>query len=155
MRSTTFRAWACDSRSAPGVHTVEWLGHGPHECYSDRRASARFGRWITPVDDWSVPYVHPQASGNRVGVRWLRFLDAAGEPILTIDELDDLEVTVTRVTDEQLADAAHLEELPTDDVCFVWIDARQRGVGSAACGPDTAPEHRIGPGSYRWSYRLR
>ena len=81
-------------RLGPGVRTVEWLGDGPHECYSDRRASARFGRWTTAVDDWPVPYVHPQASGNRMGVRWLRFLDADGEPVLTIDELDDLEVTV-------------------------------------------------------------
>ena len=41
------------------------------------------------------------------------------------------------------------------DDCYVWIDVRQRGVGSAACGPDTAAAHRIGPGHYRWSYRLR
>ena len=142
-------------RLGPGVRTVEWLGDGPHECYSDRRASARFGRWTTPVDEWPVPYVHPQASGNRMGVRWLRFLDGNGEPVLIIDELDDLEVTVARVTDEEVAAAGHLEELPTRDDCYAWIDARQRGVGSAACGPDTAPEHRIAPGSYRWSYRLR
>ena len=142
-------------RRGPGVHAVEWLGAGPHESYSDRCASVHVGRWTTPVDEWPVPYVHPQASGNRTGVRWLRFLDAAGEPLLTIDELDDLEVTVARVTDEQLAAAAHLGELPASDECFVWIDARQRGVGSAACGPDTGAEHRIGPGTYRWSYRLR
>ena len=42
------------------------------------RESTRFGRWTTAVDDWTVPYVHPQASGNRTGVRWLRFLDADG-----------------------------------------------------------------------------
>jgi beta-galactosidase len=138
-----------------GVHAVEWLGAGPHECYSDRRASARVGRWITLVDDWPVAYVHPQASGNRVDVRWLRFLDADGEPLLTIDELDDLQVTVARVTDAELAAAGHLEDLPRPDDCYVWIDARQRGVGSAACGPDTAPAHRIEPGTYRWSYRLR
>ncbi len=142
-------------RLGPGVHTVEWLGEGPHECYSDRRASARFGRWTTPVDDWPVPYVHPQASGNRTGVRWLRFVDAAGVPMLTIDELDDLNVTVARVTDEEVAAADHLEDLAIRDDCFVWIDVRHRGVGSAACGPDTAPAHRIGPGSYHWSYRLR
>ena len=99
-------------RIGPGVHAVEWLGAGPHECYSDRRASARVGRWTTPVDDWPVPYVHPQASGNRIDVRWLRFLDADGEPLLTIDELDDLQVTVARVTDEELAAAGHLEDLP-------------------------------------------
>ena len=142
-------------RIGAGVQRVEWLGAGPHECHSDRRASARFGRWITPVDEWPVPYVHPQASGNRVGVRWLRFLDAAGEPILTLDELHDLEVTVARVSDEEVAAAGHLEDLPRPDDCYVWIDARQRGVGSAACGPDVAPAHRIGPGTYRWSYRVR
>ena len=91
-------------RLGAGVRTVEWLGEGPHECYSDRRASARFGRWVTPVDDWPVPYVHPQASGNRTGVRWLRFLDGAGEPVLTIDELDGLNVSVARVTDAEVAD---------------------------------------------------
>ena len=138
----------------PGVHAVEWLGAGPHECYSDRRTSARVGRWITPVDEWPVPYVHPQASGNRLGVRWLRFLDADSEPILTIDQLDDLQVTVARVTDEELDDAAHLGELDRRDDCYVWIDVRQRGVGSGACGPDTAPADRIGPGTYHWSYRL-
>jgi beta-galactosidase len=143
-----------------GVDRVEWLGAGPHECHSDRRASARTGLWTTPVDDWPVPYVHPQASGNRVSVRRLRFLDAAGDPIAVIDALegatgDGLEVTVARVTDEEVSAAAHLEELPARDDCYVWIDARQRGVGSGACGPDTAPAHRIGPGTYRWSYRIR
>lgn len=138
----------------PGVHGVEWLGRGPHECYTDRRAAARVGRWSATVEDWGVPYVHPQANGNRCGVRWLRLLDAAGQALLTIDGMDDLDVTVARVTDEELADARHLEDLPTRDDCFVWIDARHRGVGSGAVGPDTAPEHRVGPGTYRWSYRL-
>ncbi|QXC61579.1 DUF4981 domain-containing protein [Aquihabitans sp. G128] len=139
----------------PGIAAVEWLGDGPHEGYSDRSASTRVGRWTTPVDAWSVPYVHPQASGNRTGVRWLRFLDAEGGVVLTIDELDGLDATVSRWTDEEVADAGHLEDLPHDDRCYVWLDARHRGVGSGAVGPDVAPAHRVGPGPYRWSYRLR
>ena len=145
-------------RLGAGIVAVEWLGDGPHEGYSDRRASTRFGRWTTPVDEWAVPYVHPQASGNRTGVRWLRFLDADGRAVATIDELDGLDVTVSRWTQEEIADAGHLEDLPSvddRDDCYVWIDARHRGVGSGAVGPDTTPEHRIGPGPYRWSYRLR
>ena len=137
-----------------GVHAVEWLGLGPHENYTDRRASARLGRWTTAVDDWPVPYVHPQASGNRTGLRWLRFLDAAGNPLYVIDQLDDLQVTVSRWTQEEVAEAAHLEDLPARDTCFVWIDAAHRGVGSGAVGPDVAPAHRVRPGRYRWSYRL-
>ncbi len=145
----------------PGIAAVEWLGDGPHEGYSDRCASTRVGRWTTPVDDWSVPYVHPQASGNRTGVRWLRFLDAHGAVVLTIDELagsdaiNGLHVTVSRWTEEEVADAGHREDLPVRDDCYVWLDARHRGVGSGAVGPDVAPEHRVGPGPYRWSYRLR
>lgn len=102
-----------------------------------------------------VRNVHPQANGNRTGVRWLRFLDAAGAPLATIDQLEDLDVTVARVTDDELAEASHLEHLAARDDCFVWIDARHRGVGSGAVGPDVAPPHRVGPGTYRWSYRLR
>jgi beta-galactosidase len=142
-------------RLGQGIETVEWLGVGPHECYSDRRRSGRFGRWTTPVDEWTVPYVHPQASGNRVGVRWLRFLDASGAPVVMVDELDDLDVTVARVTDEELAAATHLEELPVRDECYVWIDARHRGVGSGAVGPDVARAHRITPGRCTWTYRIR
>ena len=146
-----------------GIRSVEWLGDGPHEGYADRRASTRFGRWITPVDEWAVPYVHPQASGNRTGVRWLRFLDGDGSVVATIDELDGgtgdgLDVTVSRWTQQEIADAGHLEDLPSvddRDECFVWLDARHRGVGSGAVGPDTTTQHRIGPGPYRWSYRLR
>jgi beta-galactosidase len=141
-------------RLGSGIHSVEWLGIGPHECYSDRQASGRFGLWATPVDEWLVPYVHPQASGNRLGVRWLRFLDAAGAPVLTIDELDDACVTVSRYTEGEVAEASHLDDLLPRDDCYVWIDARQRGVGSGACGPDTAPGHRLTSGPYRWGYRL-
>lgn len=137
----------------PEVVAVDWLGHGPHECYTDRQASALFGRWHTNLDDWPTPYVHPQASGNRTGVRCLRFLNAEGDTVLIIDELEDLDVTVSRWTDEELDEATHLEDLPLRDHGFVWIDARHRGVGSAAVGPDVGPAHRIGPGTYRWSYR--
>ncbi|HVX18484.1 MAG TPA: glycoside hydrolase family 2 TIM barrel-domain containing protein [Acidimicrobiales bacterium] len=139
----------------PGAATVEWAGDGPHEGYSDRCAGTRFGRWTTSVDDWPVPYVHPQASGNRTGVRWLRILDERGEPRLVIDELAGLDVTVARWTDDEVAAADHLEDLPARDDCWVWIDARHRGVGSGAVGPDVAPEHRVGPGTYRWRYRIR
>jgi beta-galactosidase len=139
----------------PEVAAVDWLGRGPHENYTDRRASAIVGRWNTDIDEFGVPYVHPQANGNRTGVRWLRFLDRDDNVVLTIDELADLDVTVSRWTDEELADATHLEDLPTRDHAFVWICARERGIGSGAVGPDVSAPHRIGPGAYRWSYRLR
>lgn len=138
-----------------GVDRVEWFGRGPHENYTDRCASARYGRWTTPVDEWAVPYVHPQSSGNRTGVQWARFLDAGGAPVLVVDHLHGCNLNVSRYTDEQLDAVAHLDELPPSDACYVWISVRERGVGSGACGPDVSEPHRIRPGTYTWSYRLR
>ncbi|HUR76645.1 MAG TPA: glycoside hydrolase family 2 TIM barrel-domain containing protein [Acidimicrobiales bacterium] len=138
-----------------GVQAVDWFGRGPHENYSDRCASARYGRFTTAVDDWPVPYVHPQSSGNRTGVRWLRLLDANDEPILVIDRMGGLNVVVSRYTDEQIDAVEHLEELPASDDCYVYVSVRERGVGSGACGPDVSDPHRIRPGTYTWSYRLR
>ena len=138
-----------------GVKSVEWFGRGPHENYSDRCASARYGQWTTLVDEWTVPYVHPQSSGNRSGVRWLRLLDERGEPVMVVDQMDDLNVVVSRYTEEQVDAVAHLEELPPSDDCYVWISVRERGVGSGACGPDVSEPHRIHAGTYTWSYRLR
>ncbi len=139
----------------PGVHAVEWFGLGPHENYSDRCASARYGRWTTLVDEWAVPYVHPQSSGNRAGVQWARFLDADGNALLILDHMHGLNLNVARYTDEQLDAVAHLEELPPSDECYVWISVRERGVGSGACGPDVSEPHRIRPGTYEFGYRLR
>lgn len=139
----------------PGdVASIEWVGRGPHECYSDRRASAPVGRWSCSVDDWPTPYVHPQANGNRTDVRSVCFRDAAGEVVLVVDELEDLDVTVSRWTDEELDAAGHLDELPARNHAYLWIDAAHRGVGSAAVGPDVSEPHRIHPGTYRWSYRI-
>ncbi len=138
----------------PEVVTVDWVGRGPHESYSDRRASAILGHWRTAVDDWPVRYVHPQANGNRTGVRRLHLLDAQDRLVLALEELDDLDVTVSRWTDEELAAARHWEDLEPRDHAYLWLDVRHRGVGSAAVGPDVSARHRIGPGTYRWSYRL-
>lgn len=138
-----------------GIESVHWYGRGPHENYSDRCASARFGEWHTPVDEWPVPYVHPQSSGNRTGVCWARFLDIAGNPVVVLDQMEALNLNVSRWTDEELDAVQHLEELPPSDECYVWVSVRERGVGSGACGPDVSEPHRIGPGTYAWSYRLR
>ena len=65
------------------------------------------------------------------------------------------EATEDGWTDEELAAAGHLEDLPAREHAYLWIDARHHGVGSGAVGPDVSAPHRIGPGTYRWSYRLR
>lgn len=51
-----------------------------------------------------------------------------------------------------LADATHDVELVASGNSVVHIDAAHRGVGTAACGPDTLPKYMIEPGLHTWEW---
>lgn len=140
-------------RFTDSFESVEWFGRGPHESYNDRCAGARVGRWQRPVGQMAHPYVHPQATGNRHQVRWL--LLRARDHALRIDCDRPLDVTVARVTDEDLYAATHSNDLRDRAETYVCLDAAHRGVGTGAVGPDTLPRYRVGAGAYRWSYTIR
>jgi beta-galactosidase len=66
--------------AVPGtLNTVTWFGRGPQENYWDRNTGAAVGLYSLPVADMWFPYLKPQESGNRTGVRWVSFTDAAGD----------------------------------------------------------------------------
>jgi uncharacterized protein YcbK (DUF882 family) len=43
---------------------------------------------------------------------------------------------------------------PTSGSPFVHLDVAHRGLGTAACGPDTAERWRITPGPFRWRFTV-
>ncbi|MGN9757599.1 glycoside hydrolase family 2 TIM barrel-domain containing protein [Streptomyces sp. SD31] len=137
-----------------GLDLLEWFGQGPWESYPDRSAGAPVGHHSVPVDDLFTPYLRPQESGGRHGVRrfTLSAPDATGLAVV-LDE--PRQVSVTRYRAEDLAAATHHDELVPRPGCVVHIDAAHRGLGTASCGPDTFPSYRVAPGVHRWSWTLR
>jgi beta-galactosidase len=139
---------------APGFEKVEWLGLGPHECYRDRRAAAVVGRWASRVDAFFEPYVVPQEHGNRCDVRWVAFR-AGGGPALLLVPPRGGEFSASHFTAADLYAAKHAGELVRRPETIVHLDHWNRGLGTASCGPDTLPRHRIGSGTHRFAWRLR
>ncbi|MFP5328303.1 MAG: glycoside hydrolase family 2 TIM barrel-domain containing protein [Acidimicrobiia bacterium] len=135
-----------------GHDTVTWFGRGPHENYNDRCASARVGRWTSSISAMRHPYVHPQGGGNRHDVRWIEL--RSGNRPLRIQFERPVDVTVSHVTDEDLHAATHNNEVLDRAETYVCIDVAHRGVGTGAVGPDTLPQYRVGPGTYRWAYAV-
>ncbi|WP_328421080.1 glycoside hydrolase family 2 TIM barrel-domain containing protein [Streptomyces sp. NBC_00443] len=140
--------------TAAGLDLLEWFGQGPWESYPDRSAGAPVGHHRVPVDELFTPYLRPQESGGRHGVR--RFTLSAPDATGFCVALDEpRQVSVTRYRAEDLTSARHHDELVPRPGCVVHIDAAHRGLGTASCGPDTSPPYLVAPGIHRWSWTLR
>ena len=132
---------------------AEWFGTGPWETYPDR-ATAPVARHRSTIDALFTPYLRPQESGGRNGVRWIA-LSEANAPGLTIHLDAPRQVSVTRHRAADLATTTHHDALvPLQDRCVVHLDAAHRGLGTASCGPDTLPNYRVETGVHRWSWTL-
>ncbi|MCX4578813.1 DUF4981 domain-containing protein [Streptomyces sp. NBC_01571] len=137
-----------------GLDVLEWYGQGPWESYPDRSAGAPVGHHSLTVDELFTPYLRPQESGGRHGVR--RFtLSAPDATGLTVTLDEPRQVSVTRYRAGDLAAATHHDELVARPGCVVHLDAAHRGLGTASCGPDTSPGHLVRAGTHRWSWTLR
>ncbi|WP_328767374.1 glycoside hydrolase family 2 TIM barrel-domain containing protein [Streptomyces sp. NBC_00286] len=137
-----------------GLDALDWYGQGPWESYPDRSTGAPVGHHSLPVDELFTPYLRPQESGGRHGVR--RFtLSAPDATGLAVELGAPSQVSVTRHRAEDLAAATHHDELVPRPGCVVHLDAAHRGLGTASCGPDTSAKYLIPPGPHRWAWTLR
>ena len=137
---------------APGYESLEWFGRGPHETYPDRARGGAIGLWSGSIDEQLVPYLRPQECGGHADTRWLRLTGATGG--VRIDLASPGQVSVLHVRPSDLAKATHLEELPRRAETIVHLDGAHRGIGTAACGPDTLRQYVIRPGAHRWSWTI-
>ena len=136
---------------------ISWFGLGPHESYPDRRASAFLGAYEHRIDELEVPYIVPQENGNRSGVRHLSL--GARNLEIRISGEGPFNFSTSAYSQENLWKARHryeLEDLSKKEggYYYLHIDAAQRGVGTATCGPDTREEYRIRPGLFAMKLRF-
>lgn len=122
------------SCSLDGRHeNLSYYAYGPDENFSDRMSSVMLGRFNQTVDQMLYPYIKPQTTGNREGVREIMLYDAEGCGFC-IEVEGDCAFTALRYTDEELMRAAHQWELPESDRIVLHIDSCHKGVGNGSCG---------------------
>jgi beta-galactosidase len=133
---------------------LRWAGLGPDESYPDRRSSQRMGVWASTVSAQYHAFVVPQEHGHHTDTRWFELAADDGRR-LRFDFETPLGFSALDHTEAALTEAMVLSELERSDHVEVHIDAAMRGLGTAACGPDTTEEHRVGPGEHTFRWRLR
>lgn len=118
----------------------EWYAMGPEENYIDRNFGARLGVFSRQVDQLPTPYLVPQESGNRTGVRRVNVTDVSGIGLsIQSDPLAPVECNLSPYTAFELEHADHAFELPDVHYTVVTVAGKQMGVG----GDDSwgAPVH--------------
>ena len=65
------------------------------------------------------------------------------------------EGSVSHFPDELLYSTSHAFELKPLSETFVYLDHRQRGLGTGSCGPDTLEKYLISSGNHHFDFLLR
>ena len=139
---------------AKELEDLTWLGRGPFESYADRKYAAEVSVFESTVEEQYFPYIVPQENGNHEDTRWFA-LTAPDSTTLEFQADGNLfGFSAQHFTPEALTDAGHPFEIKTDDDITVLIDAAQRGLGTASCGPDTLEKYRLKAGKYTLKYRI-
>ncbi|PXW88317.1 beta-galactosidase [Streptohalobacillus salinus] len=137
------------------LDAIDWLGRGPNESYIDRYTSQLFGHYTGTVKDQMVPYLKPQACGNKLDVKQLTLLGKSRKLIVQTD--DRFEATVLPYTDQELEAASHHHKLGSSNQTVMTINHVQMGIGGDdSWGQKTHPEFTIYPNqSYHYQFSLR
>lgn len=138
---------------APELEQLKWFGRGPFENYWDRKRATIVDRFESTVTDQYIPYILPQEHGNHTDVRWVS-LQEKDQPGLLVRAQGPLEFSASHYTAADLFASTHTYDLKPRPEVILNLDFRQRGLGTASCGPDTLERYQIKPGRYQWSYTL-
>ncbi len=123
-------------------HRVRYYGMGETESYSDFHAQDVMGIYETDASAMAVPYIKPQESGNRSGVRWAEVTDDSGAGLRITALEQPLNFKAVDIDETQLRRAGHREDVTHQDHTVLHINGFMRGIGSASCGPDTAERYK-------------
>ncbi|MCU6712935.1 DUF4981 domain-containing protein [Paenibacillus sp. J5C_2022] len=108
--------------------TVSWYGKGPEETYWDRQTGGKLGLYAGKVKDQLAPYIRPQETGNKVGVRFASVTNAAGEG-LAFKGNPSFELNALPYTPSELEAHDHPHLLPPAEKTVVRVNGLQMGVG--------------------------
>ncbi|MHB8133177.1 MAG: glycoside hydrolase family 2 TIM barrel-domain containing protein [Anaerolineaceae bacterium] len=136
---------------------INYFGLGPEETMPDRLIGGKVGRFGGPVSRMMHHYVRPQENGNRSDVRWMEIRNQVGQEfcVQSVGE-NNFSFSTWNCSQDDLADADHIHELPDRDFVTVNVDLVQKGVGGdVPAGGLPHPEYLLLPGKeYRLNFTM-
>ena len=146
----------------------KWFGRGPHESYSDRKASTKIDVFSGKVADQYHPYVRPQENGNKTDVRWATLRDDNGYGLMltgflslkashfTNDDYDSGILIDDAGKPKQYKKSMHTIDMNEKNLIHIDIDQLQMGVGGEdSWGAQPLEEYQLTPKKYIYHFSMR
>lgn len=144
------------------LQQINWYGLGPHDSYSDRKASVKKGFWTSFVEEQYTPWPRPQHSGNKEEVNRIGFKSAttkkksellhaqpigsdciAGSELRFEGQATPFSFSATPYTEEELASKTHHHELQPSGSTVLYINSFMMGLGNSSCGPGVLQQYTL------------
>ena len=91
----------------------------------------------------------PQENGARCKVKFAAFRTEDKARGLLVVPQDEMIFSALEYSAKALTAAYHTCDLKPENTIYLNCDLRQRGLGTASCGPGPLEKDKIRPGSYR------
>ena len=119
---------------------LTWFGRGPLDSYADRKDASLPGIYHSTVAEQWTNFIRPQETGNKEDVRWLAIQQETGQGLL-ISAPQQMATTVGNWRAEEIYTSRgnrvkHPYEMTAAKNTVVCLDAWNRALGNASCGPD-------------------
>lgn len=124
---------------------ITWLGKGPFDNYRDRKYGAHFGIYHSTATDQWTNFVRPQEVGNKEEVRWMAVTTKTGKGLMYATP-KGMSATVGHWRAEEIYTnrgnrKGHPHEVTFQRNTIVSLDAWNRALGNASCGPDVLSKY--------------
>ena len=141
-------------------NTVEFYGKGPFENYSDRQHAALVGHYRQSVEEQFYPYIRPQETGTKAGLRWWEVLDASGFGLRFHSDApfsaSALEYSIEMLDDGAGKNNRHPSDLIKSGSTNICIDKAQMGLGCInSWGHLPREEYRLHYGDYEFTFIMQ
>lgn len=130
-----------------GFENFAWFGRGPWDSYADRKESCFEGVYNSTVNEQWTGYVLPQEMGNKEEVRWMSLTNKEGMGVLFVaPKTMATSVAHWRAEDMYVTRdnrVKHPYQMSFRENTVVCLDARNRALGNASCGPDVMDKYEL------------
>jgi len=132
---------------------LTWFGRGPEETYNDRNYGCHVGLFHSSVKDQYIPYGMPQEHGNHNETRWLTLADK-NKIGLYIEGATLIDCGASHFRVKDLHESKHPTDLVMRKEVNLYIDLKQKGLGTGSCGPQTLPAYCLNENKYYFSFKI-